>query len=279
MLQSITENSKNNDPSSKKTTEIGSKTTKKIPTKTTSKPLDKRHLAEKFVSNVDKTVLGTMEKNQQNFVVNVRKNFSPFLLTFEIFNRNVHNFMVNFGASSNVMPLSVCQKINAEVQPSNLKIVHLDHMNVKVISELNNVLVRLSSNPKVHQIIDINVVDIPEVYGLFLSRDWFEQLHGYFATDWSHLWLLENGQLNKIRINHEHYRKHIVIDLNDSNKPFTTSTNSFEMQGMDTFFGNFMTKISPITDPEQQSKVMTYTQTSAFQNVTNTPDEAQIWSL
>jgi hypothetical protein len=137
--------------------------------------------------------------------------------------------MVDSSASSNVMPLSICQKINAEVQPSSLKINQLDRTNVKVIGELKNVFVRLSSNPKVHQIIDIIVVDIPEVYGLFLSRDWSEQLHGYFATDWSHLWLPENGKPNKIRINLECYLKHIVMDLNDANEPFTTSTNSLEM--------------------------------------------------
>jgi hypothetical protein len=112
------------------------------------------------------------------------------------------------------------------------------------------VLVRLSSNPKVHQIIDIT-----EVYGLFLSRDWSEQLHGYFAIDWSHLWLLENGQPNKIRINRERYLKHTVTDLNDLNEPFTTSTNSLEMQGMNTFFCNFMAETFPITNPEQQSEL------------------------
>ena len=105
-----------------------------------------------------------------------------FLLTFEIFNRNVHNCMVDSGASSNVMPLSV-QKLNAEVKPY-LKIIQLDRTNVKVIGELKNVLVRLSSNPKVHQIIDIIIVDIPEFYGLFFSREWSEKLHGYFAIDW-----------------------------------------------------------------------------------------------
>ena len=114
----------------------------------------------------------------------------PFLLTFEIFNRNVHNCMVDSGASSNVMPWSVCQKINAKVEPSSLKIIQLDRTDVKVMGELKNVLIRLSSNPKVHQFIDIIVVDIPKLYGMFLSRDWSEHLHGYFATDWSHLWLL-----------------------------------------------------------------------------------------
>jgi hypothetical protein len=75
-------------------------------------------------------------------------------------------------------------------------------------------LIRLSSNPKVHQVIYIIVVDIHEFYGLFLSRDWSENLHEYFATDWSHLSLPENGQPNKIRINRERYLKHTVTDLN-----------------------------------------------------------------
>jgi hypothetical protein len=58
--------------------------------------------------------------------------------------------MVDSDASSNMMPLSVCQKINAEVTPSDHKIIQLDGTNVKVIGELKNVLIRLSSNPKVH---------------------------------------------------------------------------------------------------------------------------------
>jgi hypothetical protein len=136
--------------------------------------------------------------------------------------------MVDSGASSNVMPLSICQKINEEVKPSDLKIIQLDRTNVKVIGELKNVLIRLSSNPKVHQIIDIIIFYIPEVYGLFLSRDWSEQLHGYFSTDWSHLWLPKNGKTNKIRINRECYFKHTVTDLNNSNEPFVTSANSIE---------------------------------------------------
>ena len=105
------------------------------------------------------------------------------------------------------------------------KIIHLDWTSVKVIGELKNVLIRLSSNHKIHQVIDIIVVDIPEVYGLFLSRDWSEQLHDYFAMDWSHLWLPENGRPNRIKVNHERYLKFTVTDLNDPNEPFTASAN------------------------------------------------------
>jgi tetrahydromethanopterin S-methyltransferase subunit F len=52
-----------------------------------------------------------------------------------------------------------------------------------VVGELKKVLIRMSANPKVHQTIDIIVVDIPDNYGMLLSRDWSAMLNGYFATD------------------------------------------------------------------------------------------------
>ena len=67
--------------------------------------------------------------------------------------------------------------------------------------------------------------------------------------------------------------------MNDTNEPFVTSSNSFETQGMNTFFGNFMTEISSITDPGQQSEVMTYTQTSTLPSMPSIADDAQIHSL
>jgi hypothetical protein len=126
-----------------------------------------------------------------------KSNTPPFLLTFEIFNRNVHNCMVDSGASSNVIPYVMCQKLNVEPKKCDIQIVQLDRSNVKVIGELKNVLIRLAFNPKVHQVIDIIVVDIPEAYGLLLSRDWSEKLNGYFSTDWSHIWLPYNGQVEQ----------------------------------------------------------------------------------
>jgi hypothetical protein len=268
MLQNISENGKNGNSNGNKV--VQSKVPQKTSTKNNPDPQDKGSLPVtpvnnvNNVNNVDKVALEIASKKPQATTLSTRKNVPPFLLTFEIFNRNVHNCMVDSGASSNVMPWSVCQKINAEVEPSTLKIIQLDRTDVKVIGELKNVLIRLSSNPKVHQVIDIIVVDIPEVYGLFLSRDWSEQLHGYFATDWSHLWLPENGKPNKIRVNRERYLKFTVTDLNDPNEPYTPPADSPEVQGMDTFFRNFMAEVSPINNPEQQSEIIAYMQPTSF---------------
>ena len=135
----------------------------------------------------------------------------PFLLNFEInFNHNVHNCLVDSGASSNVMPLSICKKINGQLIPSPSQIIQLDRYVVKVIGEMKDVLIRLSADPKVCQFIDIIVVYILEAYGLIFSRDWSTKLNGYFATDWSHLWLPYQNKKNQIKMLREPHMKQNV---------------------------------------------------------------------
>ena len=75
-----------------------------------------------------------------------RSRIPPFLLTFNIFNINVHNCLVDSGASSNVMPYLVCKKLNAQPKILKTKIIQLDRSHVKVVGGLKYVMIRLSSN-------------------------------------------------------------------------------------------------------------------------------------
>ena len=94
----------------------------------------------------------------------------PFLLTLEILNHNVHNCLVDSGSSINVMPLAVCKKINGQPKPTTWEVTQLDRTNVKVVEEMEDVLIRLSTNKKICQYIDIMVADIPNGYGLILNH-------------------------------------------------------------------------------------------------------------
>jgi hypothetical protein len=123
MLQNIAENRKNGNPSSNKVSHNNPKVAHKASTKDNSDPHEKRDLHVNNVTNVDKLALEAASKKPQASTISTRRNVPPFLLTFEIFNRNVHNCLVDLGMSSNVMPWFVCQKINAEVEPSTLKII------------------------------------------------------------------------------------------------------------------------------------------------------------
>ena len=103
----------------------------------------------------------------------------------------------------------------------------MDRMNVKVIGEMEDVLIRLSSSDKVCQFIDIVVADIPEAYGLVLSRDWSAKLNGYFASDWSHLWFPYKGSPNQIKVLREPHMKHSVTQLEGKNEPVNSVLGSY----------------------------------------------------
>jgi hypothetical protein len=83
------------------------------------------------------------------------------------------------------MPLSICKKLNATPLKSDKHIIQLDKTQVKFIGELKYVMIKMATHLKFVQVIDIIVVDIPEAYGLLLSRYWSEKLNGYFSTDWA----------------------------------------------------------------------------------------------
>lgn len=105
----------------------------------------------------------------------------PFLLSFEVFNYNVHNYLVDFGVVANVMSISIAKKINAQWSKTSTRIIQLDRTSVPAIGELRDVIIQLSYGSQVHQCINIVFVDIPEAYGLLLSRDWSTKLDGYFC--------------------------------------------------------------------------------------------------
>ena len=113
----------------------------------------------------------------------------------------------------------------------------MNRTKVEIIGEMLSVSIRLSSNPKILQVIDILVTDIPKFYGLILSRDWSKNLHGYFATDWSHMWLPYNGKPNQIIIEHEKFMKDIVIELEEADEPVAFTNNIIGNDSVESFLG------------------------------------------
>ena len=77
----------------------------------------------------------------------------------------------------------------------------------------------MSGKEKISQHIDIVVADIPDGYGLILNRDWSVRLNGYFASNWSHLWLPQKGSPNQIKILRDPHMKHNVTQLEEKNEP------------------------------------------------------------
>ena len=214
-------------------------------------------------SNVEGKERTTMEEKKANPRVDgilietkSRSQNPPFFLTFETFNRNVHNCLVDSRASSNVMPYSVYKKLNVQPRMSETKIIKLYRSQVKVFGELKDVLIQLSSNSKVNQTIDIIVVDILEAYGVILNRYWSAKLNRYFSTDWSHLWLPYKVQSNKIKVEQENYMKLTVTDLNDPNETIMFSRSILNNFSFDTFFEELEDELSHTMNLDKKSKLL-----------------------
>ena len=130
--------------------------------------------------------------------------------------------------------------------------------------------------------IDIIVADIPEFYGLILSRDWSKKLHGYFVINWSHMWLPYNGKLNRIRFDCEKHQKYIVTELEGENKPLAYSNNIIRNYYVESFLGNFNSHISPFLENSVVSQIENYSQidTSKCVNIVDKPvNESLYWKL
>lgn len=69
------------------------------------------------------------------------------------------------------MPLFVSININSKWEKVDAQIIKLDRSLVQEIVELNNVVIFLSSNHRVHQCINIVILYIHEAYRLLLSRN------------------------------------------------------------------------------------------------------------
>jgi len=122
--------------------------------------------------NVGKTTFGETRKSNIKSATTDGKSrltIPAFLSTFEIYNINLHNCLVDFDASSNIMPYSVCNKLNITPAKIDTHIIKLNKNEVKVIGELKYVMIHIASNRDFHQVIDIIVVDIPEAYKILLS--------------------------------------------------------------------------------------------------------------
>jgi len=151
-----------------------------------------------------------------------------------------------------------------------------------VIGKLNQVTTRLSSNPKVCQVIDILVADILEFYGLILSRDWSEKLHGYFASNWSRMWLPYNGKPNQIKVERERHQKYIVIELEGENELVAYNNTIIGNYSVDSFLGNFNAHTSPYLEHSVLSQVENFSQTNSSKCINfidNPINKSLFWKL
>jgi len=102
----------------------------------------------------------------------------PFYISMHIHDKILHNAMFDSGASHNLMPKSVMEKLNPDITRPYKDLYSFDSSQVKCLGLIKDLCVSLVQYPNKTILMDVVVADIPPKYGMLLSRSWGAKLQG-----------------------------------------------------------------------------------------------------
>eukprot|EP01018_Ginkgo_biloba_P001515 Gb_17820 [translate_table: standard] len=102
----------------------------------------------------------------------------PFYISIMVHDHLLHNCMLDSGASHNLMPKVIMEKLGLEITRPYKDLYSFDSRKVKCIGMIKDLVITLAQIPTKGIMMDVVVADIPVNYGMLLSRSWGEKLGG-----------------------------------------------------------------------------------------------------
>jgi hypothetical protein len=100
----------------------------------------------------------------------------PFYLSLKFHEKTFHNAMLDSGASHNLMPKGVMEKLGLDITRPYKDLYSFDSIKVKCIGLIKDLCVTLAQIPTKRMVMDIVFADIPPKYGMLLSCSWGAKL-------------------------------------------------------------------------------------------------------
>jgi hypothetical protein len=111
---------------------------------------------------------------------------TTFLTSLLIGDLYIHNCMFDFESYVNMMSLKVMNQLGMEVTGLYTGVHRFKSRGIKVYGLMEGIQVHLADYPNFPIIMDIVVVDIPNTWGMILSREWNTTLEGSLQMDLSY---------------------------------------------------------------------------------------------
>jgi hypothetical protein len=102
----------------------------------------------------------------------------PFYFSLNIHENTLHNSMLDFDASHNLMPKAVMDKLGLDTVRPYKDFYSFDSNKVKCIGLIKDLCITLAQIPSKSMVMDIIVVDIPSKYDMLLYRSWGAKIKG-----------------------------------------------------------------------------------------------------
>ena len=135
----------------------------------------------------------------------------PFYISLNIHDKILHNAMHDSGASHNLMPKVVMERLGLEITRPYKDLYSFDSSRVKCLGLIKDLCVSLTQIPAKCMVMDVVVADVPPKYGMLISRSWGAKLQGTMQMDGSYATVPIFGQLR--RLYRESQMKFLVSSL------------------------------------------------------------------
>jgi hypothetical protein len=114
---------------------------------------------------------------------NARDFFAPFYITLIKHDHLLHNYMLDSGASHNVMPKAIMDRLGLKITRPYGYLYSFYSRKVKCMGMNKDLVVNLAQILVKSVQMDVVVVDVPPKYNMLLSRSWGTKLGGSLQLD------------------------------------------------------------------------------------------------
>jgi hypothetical protein len=123
----------------------------------------------------------------------------PFFMTLAMNNKYLNNCMLDTGVGANMMSLKVMQQMGLKVTRPYKNVCGFESKAIPTHDVIENIEVQLKEFPEKTVRIDIIVVDVPDVWGMLLSRNFGAMIGGSLEMDITFLRLpLKDGTTGRL---------------------------------------------------------------------------------
>jgi hypothetical protein len=98
----------------------------------------------------------------------------------------MHNCLMDSGASHNLMPKNVMDRLGLEITKTYHDLYSFDSRKAKCLGVIEGLVVTLFQLPMKSVVMDIVVANVTPKFGMLLSRYWIKRLGGTFQMDISY---------------------------------------------------------------------------------------------
>jgi hypothetical protein len=86
--------------------------------------------------------------------------------------------MLDYGDSTNVMALKVMNKLGLKITRPYRNVCGIDSRAIPVCGLIKYLKVSLDTYPNISLLMDVVIIDVPDAWGMLLSRKWVATLGG-----------------------------------------------------------------------------------------------------